>query len=142
LGFEVGALCVPLNAGIDMGIEGDKESIGLILIKDFDSLGIGLVIEEGDIFFDQIDGSFIDSTLKRNGSVAVDFSPGPGAEEVREVFGGRSHEVKMPGVTIPRRLLGGAMSGSMIGLITPVFEPFIQGGEGKGGRKEGKKLHS
>jgi hypothetical protein len=128
LGFEVGALCVPPDPGIDMGVEGDKESIGLILIKDFDSLGIGLVIEEVDIFFDQIDGSFIDSAMKGDGSVTVDFSPGPGAKEVREVFGGRPQEVKVPGVTIPGRLLGGAMDGSMVGLITPLFEPFIQGG--------------
>ena len=128
MGFEVGALCVPLDPSIDMGIEGDEESVGLILIKDFDALGIGFVIEEMDIFFDQIDGGFIDSAMKRNGSVTVDFTPGPGAKEIGEIFGGRSEEVKMPGVTIPGRLLGGAMDGSMVGLITPVFEPFIQGG--------------
>jgi hypothetical protein len=74
LGFDVGALGVSFDSGVDMGVEGDEESIGLILIKDFDPLRIVFVIEEIDIFFDQFDGSFIDSAVKGDGSVAVDFS--------------------------------------------------------------------
>jgi hypothetical protein len=128
LGFKVGALRVSFNAGVDMGIEGDEESIGLILIKDFDSLGILFMIEEIDIFFDQFHGSLIDSAVKGDGSVAVDFSSGTGAEEVREIFGGGSQEVKVAGVTIPRCFFRCAMDGSMIGLITPLFEPLVQGG--------------
>jgi hypothetical protein len=34
------------------------------------------------------------------------------------------------------------MNGSMIGLVTPLFEPFVQGRQREGGRKQGKKLHS
>ena len=108
-----------------MGIERDEESIGLILIKDFDPLGIVFVIEEIDIFFDQFDGGFIDSAVKGDGSVAVDFSSGSGAEEVREIFGGGPQEVKVLGVAIPRGFFGRAMDGSMIGLVTPLFEPFV-----------------
>jgi hypothetical protein len=99
------------------------------LIEDFDTLGISFVIEEMDIFFDQIDGGFIDSAMEGNGSVAVDFSPGPGAQEVREVFGGRPQEVEVPGVAIPGCFLGGAMDGLMIGLIAPLFEPFVEIGQ-------------
>ena len=108
-----------------MGIEGDKESVRLILIKDFDPLGVVFVIEEIDIFFDQFYGGLIDSSVKSNGSVAVHFSSGSGAEEVREVFGGGPQEVEVPSVTIPRRFFCRAMDGSMIGLITPLFEPFV-----------------
>ncbi len=111
-----------------MGIEGDEESIGLILIDDFDPLRIGLVIEEIDIFFDQFHGGLIDSAVKGDGSVAVDFSSGPGAEEIREIFWGGSEEMKVLGVAIPRCFFRRAMNGSMIGLITPLFEPFVQGG--------------
>ena len=50
--FDVGALCVSFNPGVDMGIEGDEESMGLILIKDFDPLGIIFLIEKIDVFFD------------------------------------------------------------------------------------------
>ena len=128
LRFDVGALCVSFDPGIDMGIEGDEEPIGLILIKDFDPLGIVLVIEEIDVFFDQFHGGFIDSSVKGDRSVAVDFSSGPGAEEIGEIFGGGPQEVKVLGVPIPRRFFGRAMDGSMIGLITPLFEPFVQGG--------------
>jgi len=124
----VGALGVSFDSGVDMGVEGDEESIGLILIKDFDPLRIVFVIEEIDIFFDQFDGSFIDSAVKGDGSVAVDFSSGPGAEEIREIFGGGSEEMKVLGVAIPRCFFRRAMNGSMIGLITPLFEPFVQGG--------------
>ena len=142
MGFDVGALCISFDPGIDMGIERDEEPIGLILMKDFDPLGIVLVIEEIDIFFDQFHGGLIDSAVKGDGSVAVDFSPGPGTEEVGEVFGGGSQEMKVVGVAIPRGFLGRPMEGSMIGLVTPVFEPLVQGGQRKGGRKKGKKLHS
>jgi hypothetical protein len=125
-----------------MGIERNEESIGLILMKDFDPLGIVLVIEEIDIFFDQLYGGFIDSAVKRDRSVSVDFSSGPGAKEIGEVFRGGPQEVKVLGVAIPGRLFGRAMDGSMIGLVTPLFESFVQGREIKGGRKKGKKLHS
>jgi hypothetical protein len=125
-----------------MGIEGDEESIGLILVKDFDPQGVVFVIKEIDIFFDQFHGGFINSAMECDGSVAIDFTSGPGAEEIREIFGGGPQEVKVPGVTIPWCLFGGAMDGSMIGLVTPLFEPFVQGRERKSGREKGKKLHS
>jgi hypothetical protein len=111
-----------------MGIERDEESIGLILIKDFDPLGIVFVIEEIDIVFDQFHGGFIDSAVKRDGSVAVHFSSGSGAKEVGEISGSGPQEVKVPGVTIPRRFFCRAMDVSVVGLITPLFEPFIEGG--------------
>ena len=88
--FDVGTFRVSFDPSIDMGIEGDEESIGLILVEDFDPLGIVLVIEEIDIFFDQFDGGLIDSSVQRDGSVAVHFSSGTDAEEVREIFGGGS----------------------------------------------------
>jgi len=72
-----------------MGIQGDEESIGLILVKDFDSLRVVFMIEEMDTFFDQLDRSFIDSTIEGDGSVAVHFSSGAGAEEVGKIFGSR-----------------------------------------------------
>ena len=140
--MDVGAVRVSFDPGIDMRIEWDKEPIGLILINDFDPLGISLVIEEIDVFFDQFDGGFIDSAVKGNGSVAVDFTSGPGTEEVGEVFWGGPQQMKVVGVTIPRGFFGRPMDGSMIGLVTPLFEPFVQGGQRKGGRKKGKKLHS
>ena len=140
--MDVGAVRVSFDPGIDMRIEGDKEPIGLILINDFDPLGISLVIEEIDVFFDQFDGGLINSAVKGDGSVAVDFTSGPGTEEVGEVFGGGPQEMKVVGVAIPRGFFGRPMDGSMIGLVTPLFEPFVQGGQGKGGRKKGKKLHS
>ena len=126
--FDIGALRVTFDPGIDMGIEGDEEPIGLILVKDFDPLGIVLVIEEIDIFFDQFNGGFINSAMKRDGSVAVNFSPGPGAEEVEEILGRGPQEVKVLGIPIPGCFFGGAMDGSMIGLVTPLFEPFVEGG--------------
>jgi len=126
--LNVGAIRVSFDPGIDMRIEGDEESIGLILIEDFDPLGIGLVIEEVDIFFDQFDGGLIDSAVKGDGSVTVDFSSGAGAEEVGEVFGSGSQEMKVLGVPIPRGFFRRAVEGSMIGLVTPLFEPFVQGG--------------
>ena len=123
--FDVGALRVSFDPGIDMGIERDEEPIGLILMKDFDPLGIVLVIEEIDIFFDQFHGGFIDSAVKRDGSVAIDFSSGTGAEEVGEVFGRGSQKVKVLGVPIPRCFFRCAMNIAMIGLVTPLFEPFV-----------------
>ncbi len=140
--FDVGALSISFDSGVDMGIEGDEESIGLILVKDFDPLGIVFVIEEIDIFFDQFHGGLIDSSVQGDGSVTVDFSSCPGAEEVREVFGSGSQEVKVPGVTIPRCFFGRAMDGSMIGLIRPLFKPFVEVGQREGGRKKGDKLHA
>jgi len=125
-----------------MGIERDEESMGLILVKNFDPLVIVFVIEEIDIFFDQFDGGFIDSAVKGDGSVPVDFSSGTGSEEVREILGGGPQKVKVPGITIPRCFFRRAMDVSMIGLVTPLFEPLVQGRERKSGRKKGKKLHS
>ena len=125
--MDVGAVSVSFDPGIDMRIEGDKEPIGLILINDFDPLGIGFVIEEIDVFFDQFDGGFIDSSVKGDGSVAVDFSSGTGAEEIGEVFGGGSEEVKVLGVAMPRCFFRRAMDVSMIGLIDPFFPPLIEG---------------
>jgi len=142
LRFDIGALSVSFDPGVDMGIEGDEESIGLVLIKDFDPLGIVLVIEEIDIVFDQFHGGFIDSSVKRDGSVAVHFTSGPGTEEIGEIFGSASQEVKVVGVTIPRCFFRCAMDVSMIGLVTPLFEPFVQGAQREGRRKKGKKLHS
>ena len=140
--FDIGALSVSFDPGVDMGIEGDEESIGLILIKDFDPLGIVLMIEEIDIVFDQFHGGFIDSSVKGDRSVPVDFSSGPGAEEIREISGSGPQKMKVLGVAIPRGFFCRAMDRSMIGLVTPLFEPFVQGGQRKGGRKKGKKLHS
>src|SRR4030042_6098110 len=101
LWFDVGTLRVSFDPSIDMGIEGDEESIGLILVEDFDPLGIVLVIEEIDIFFDQFYGGFIDSAVKRDRSVSVDFSSGPGAKEMGEVFRGGPQEVKVVGGGVP-----------------------------------------
>ena len=61
--FNVGEVSVSFDPGVDMGIEGDEESMRLILIKDFDSLGIVFVIEEIDVVFDQFHGGFIDSAV-------------------------------------------------------------------------------
>jgi len=142
LRFDVGPFRVSFDPGIDMGIEGDEKPIGLILIKDLDPLRIVFVIEEMDIFFDQFHGGFINSTVQRDGSIAVDFTSCSGAKEVREVFGSGPQEVKVLGIPIPGGFFGRAMNGSMIGLLTPLFEPFVQSGQRKGGRQQGKKLHS
>ena len=99
------------------------------MVKDFDPLGIVVMIKEVYIFFDQFDGGFVDSAVKGDGSVAVDFSSGTDAEEVRKISWGRPQKVKVAGVTIPGCLLGGAMGGSMIGLIAPLFEPFVEVGQ-------------
>jgi len=135
LRFDVGTFGISFDPGIDMGIEGDEEPIGLILIKDFDPLGIVLVIKEVDIFFDQFHRGFINSSVQGDGSVSVNFTSCPGAEKVREIFGSGPQEVKVPSVAVPRGFFGGAMDGSMIGLITPLFKPFIQVGQRPGGRK-------
>ena len=140
--FDVGALGVSFNPGVDMGIKRDEESIGLILMKDFDPLRIVFMIEEVDIFSDQFDGGLIDSSVQGDGSVSIDFTSGSGAKEVREVFGGGPQEVKVLGVAIQGRFFCRAMGGSMIGLITPLFESLVQGRKREGGRKKGKKLHS
>ncbi len=140
--FDIGAFSVSFDPGVDMGIEGHEESIGLILIKDFDPLGIVLVIEEIDIVFDQFHGGFIDSSVKRDGSVPVHFTSGTGTEEIGKIFGSDPQEVKVVGVTIPRCFFRCAMDVSMIGLVTPLFEPFVQGSQREGRRKKGKKLHS
>jgi hypothetical protein len=112
-----------------MGIERDEEPIGLILVKNFDPLGIVFVIEEIDIFFDQFYGSLIDSSVQGDGSVAVHFTSGTDAEEVREIFGSGPQEVEVLGIAIPGRFFGGPMNGSMIGLVTPLFEPFVEVGQ-------------
>ena len=71
----MGAFRVSFDSGIDMGIEGNEESMGLILVKDFDPQGVVFMIKEIDIFFDQFDGGFIDSAVKGDGSVPVNFTP-------------------------------------------------------------------
>jgi len=48
----------------------------------------------------------------------------------------------MPGITIPGCFFRCAMDGSMVGLVTPLFEPFIQGGQREGRMEKGEKLHS
>ena len=125
-----------------MGIEGDEEAIGLILVKEFDSLGILFVIEEIVILFDQFDGGLIDFAVQGDGSVSIHFSSGTDAEEIRKISGDWPEEVEVPSVTIPRRFFGGPMEGSMIGLITPLFKPLVQVRQREGRRKKGKKLHS
>ena len=125
--MDVGAVRVSFDPGVDMGVERNEESMRLILIKNFDPLGIVFVIEEIDIFFDQFDGSFIDSAVKGDGSVAVDFSSGTGAKEIGEISGSRPQEVKVLSVAIPRCFFRRAMDVSMIGLIDPFFPPLIEG---------------
>ena len=112
------------------------------MVKDFDPLGIVWVIKEVDIFFDQFHGGFIDFSVQGDGSVAVDFPSGPGAKEVREVLGSGPQKVKVLGIPIPRGFFCGAMNRSMIGLVTPLLEPFVQGGQREGRGEKGKKLHS
>jgi len=125
--LDVGAVRVSFDPGVDMGVERNEESMRLILIKNFDPLGIVFVIEEIDIFFDQFDGGFIDSAVKGDGSVAVDFSSGTGAKEIGEISGSRPQEVKVLSVAIPRCFFRRAMDVSMIGLIDPFFPPLIEG---------------
>jgi hypothetical protein len=124
-----------------MGIEGDEETVGLILMKDFDPLRIVFVIEEMDVFFDQFDGGFIDSAVKGNGAVAIDFTSGSGTEEVGEVSGSGPHEVDVLGKPIQGGFLGGGMDVSVVGLIRPLFKSFVEGGQGEGRREEREKLH-
>ena len=138
----MGTLGASFDSGVDIGIEGDEEPIRLILIKDFDPLGIVWVIKEMDIFSDEFHRGFINFSVQRDGSVSVHFPSGPGAEKVGEILGSGPQEVKVLGVTIPRGFLGGAMDGSMVGLITPLLKPFIQVGQRQGRRKKGEKLHS
>jgi hypothetical protein len=126
LRFDVGALLVSFDPGVDVGVERNQEAIGSILVKGFDPQRILFMIEEGDIFFDQFDGGLIDPAVQSNRSVAVHFSSGPDAEEVPEIFGSGPQEVEVLSVTIPGGLFGRAMDGSMIGLVTPLFEPFVE----------------
>jgi len=58
----------------------------LILVKDFDPLGIVFVVEKSDILVDQFHGGLIDSAMEGDRSVPVNFTSGTNAEEVREVF--------------------------------------------------------
>ena len=125
-----------------MGIEGDQEPVGLILVKDFDPLRVVFMIEEVHILFDQFDGAFVNPAVQGDSSITINFTPDPGAEEIGEILGRGSEKVKMPGVAIPGRFFCRAMDGSMIGLITPLFELFVEVGQREGGRKKGKKLHS
>jgi hypothetical protein len=101
----------------------------LILVKDFDPLGIVIVVEKIDILFDQFHRGLIDSAMQGDRSVPVDFTSGTNTEEVREVFRSRPQKVKVPGIAVPGRFFCRAMNGSMIGLITPLFEPFVQVGK-------------
>ena len=140
--FEVGALRVSFDPGVDLGIERDKESVGLILIKHFDSLKVVFLIKEIDILFNQFHGGFVNSSMQRDSSVTVHFTSCPDAKEVREVFGSRPQKVKVLGIPIPWRFFCRTMNGSMIGLVTPLLEPLVQGGQRKGGWKKGEKLHS
>jgi hypothetical protein len=126
LKFDLCAFLVSFDPSVDVGVERNQESIGLILKEDFDPLRIVFVIEEVDIFFDQFDGGFIDFTVQGDGSIAIHFSAGPDAEEVPEIFGSGPQEVEVLGVTIPGGFFGRAMDGSMIGLVTPLFEPFVE----------------
>lgn len=50
--------------------------------------------------------------------------------------------MKVLGVAIPGCFFGGAMDGSMIGLVTPLFKPLVESAQREGGRKKGEKLHS
>ena len=140
--FDVGTFRISFDPGIDMGVKGNEEPIGLILIKDFDPLRIVFMIEEMDIFFDQFHGGLINSSVKRDGSVPIDFTSCSDSEEVREVLGSGSEKVKVLGIAIPRHFFGRAMDGSMIGLVTPLFESFVKGGQSEARREKGKKLHS
>ena len=96
------------------------------MIEDFDALWVVFMIEEMDIIFDQFYGGLIDSAVQGDGSIAVHFSSDSDTEEIREIFGSGSQEVEVPDIAIPRRLFRRAMKGSMIGLVTPLFEPFVQ----------------
>jgi hypothetical protein len=112
------------------------------LVKDFDPLRVVFMIEEVHILFDQFDGAFVNPAVQGDSSITINFTPDPGAEEIGEILGRGSEKVKMPGVAIPGRFFCRAMDGSMIGLITPLFELFVEVGQREGGRKKGKKLHS
>jgi hypothetical protein len=129
LGFDVGRLLVSFDPSVDVRIEGNQESVGSILKNDFDPLRIVFMIEEGDILFDQFDGGLIDSAVKGDGSVTVHFTAGTKAEEIQEVFRSGSQEVKVLGIPIPGGFFCRTMNGPMIGLITPLFEPFIEVGQ-------------
>ena len=127
--FDLGAFFVSFDPSVDVRIQGNQESIGLILKNDFDPLRIVFMIEEGYILFDQFDGGFINSAVKGDGSVTVYFTSGTKAEEVQEVFRNGSQEVKVLSIPIPGGFFCRAMNGPMIGLITPLFEPFIEVGQ-------------
>ena len=66
--------------------------------------------------------------MRGDRSVAVDFSQAPGAEEIREIGRRGPQKMEVLGVTIQRCLSGRGMDGAVIGLITPLGEPFIQSG--------------
>ena len=127
--FDLHALFVSFDPRVDVGIEGNQESIGLILVKDLDPRGVIFMVKEMDIFFDQFHGGFIDSPMEGDRSVTVDLTLGPDAKEVREVFRSRSQEVKVLSIPVPGCFSCRAMNGSMIGLVTPSFEPFVEVGQ-------------
>ena len=69
--FDLRALFVSFDPSVDVGIERNEESIGLILVKDFDSLRIVSVIKKIDILFDQFHGGFINSAMQGDRPVTV-----------------------------------------------------------------------
>ena len=85
--FDLGTLFVSFDPRVDVGVKGNEEPIGLILVKDFDPLGIVIVVEEIDILFDQFHGGLIDSAMQGDRSVTVHFTSGTGAEEIGEILG-------------------------------------------------------
>ena len=102
---------VPAHRGVDREIERHQEAVGAALVEDFHPFRFVLVIEEAELFADELGGGFVEAAVDGDGPVLGDPSPDLFAKVILEVG---------------RRLAGAGMRPLMILLPDPQVQGFVQ----------------
>jgi hypothetical protein len=120
---------VPLDPGVDTGIERDEKAVGFLLKDSFNRFGILGVKKEFDLLTDEGYRSFIKLAIETDGTVFCDPSSGTGSEVNRDIVRGFSQTFEMCREPGKRGFASGAVFFLMV-VGKPCPERIVQIGQG------------
>ena len=117
---------IPFHTAIDIQIHRANQPVRSVLISDFNMVAVLFMVQNFDLFTNQIDRNFIQSAFKRNTSVLRYFPSGHFSKMVPKIIRSRSQAFHMRCKSFERRLSGCTMIPLMINISYPKFDGLVQ----------------
>lgn len=102
--INVGFMVMPVKIGIDMPVQRNKQSKGLVFEKDLDGTFLLGVYQQRDCPANKVHRRFIEFAGKTYTAIIIDLPDELDSEEVAQIRGGLTHEFNLLNKSLHRTL--------------------------------------